>query len=172
MPTQVALLRGVNVGGRNAVPMAALRDCFTALGHTDVETYIQSGNVVFTSRAKVMPRSLEQAIERQFGFPVPVVVRTPAQLTAVLDANPFPGADPSKLHVGFLVRRPTPSEVAGVDAARYLPEELTVVGTEIYFLLPNGMGNAKLPPYVGRRLGIATTARNWSTVTKLLELTA
>jgi uncharacterized protein (DUF1697 family) len=167
--THVALLRGVNVGGHHQVPMSGLRKVFEDLGHTDVSTYIQSGNVLFTAAGKVDPAGLESAIEAAFGIDVDVVVRTPKELRRALLADPFPGAARSAVHVGFMTRRPRPAEVAGIDAERYRPEEFAVVGSDLYLHLPNGMGRAKLPPYLGRHLP-PTTVRNWKTVTKLADL--
>ena len=171
MPKYVGLLRGINVGGKNKVPMAALRAVFESLGHTDVSTFIQSGNVLFTAAGKVTPTSVEAAIGKQFGIDLTVVLRTPRELEKVLGANPFAVVDHSQLHVGFLARKPSAAELAKLDAERFRPEEFAVRGCELYLHLPNGMGRAKLPAYLDRRLGIPTTVRNWNTVTKLVELT-
>ena len=139
---------------------------------TDVRTLIQSGNVVFSSPQDVTSGSIEAALERELGLTVPVLLRTPAELQRILAGNPFPDADPSSLHVGFMSRKPPAKAVRELDSARFAPEEVEVEveGLELYFHLPNGMGRAKLPPYVDRRLGVPTTVRNWRTVTKLLEI--
>ena len=170
MATYVALLRGVNVGGKNTVPMADLRGVFESLGHGAVRTFIQSGNVVFTARKAVVPTSLETAIAAELGVKTVVVVRTRRELENIVKASPFAGADPSKLHVGFMTRKPTAAVVAQLDGEPFLPEEFAVRGSEIYLHLPNGMGRTKLPGYLDRRLGIPTTVRNWKTVNKLVEL--
>jgi uncharacterized protein (DUF1697 family) len=170
MPTYVGLLRGVNVGGKNKLPMADLRALVESLGHTEVTTYIQSGNIVFTSAKTVAPKTLETAITEAFGFEITVVLRTSAELAKVVKANPFAGADPSKMHVGFMAAKPAKAVVAKIDAARFEPDEFAVRGAELYLYLPNGMGRAKLPDYLGRQLKIPTTVRNWNTVIKLLEL--
>jgi uncharacterized protein (DUF1697 family) len=170
VPTYVALLRGVNVGGRNKLPMKDLRELFGSLGHTEVGTFIQSGNVVFSAARAVSRATLEQAIKKQFGLDITVVLRTPAELKKTLRANPFPKADPTKLHVGFMSKKPTASAVKLLDAERFLPDEFAIRGCEIYFHLPNGMGRTKLPPWIDRQLKIPTTVRNWNTVNKLLEL--
>ena len=167
MPRYVGLLRGVNLGGANKVSMAELRALFESLGHTEVSTFIQSGNVLFTSAKPVTPRPLEAAIGKRFGIDTAVMLRTPRQLKGVVTHNPFPKADPSHLHVGFLARKAT---VAKLDAERFRPEEFAARGSELYFYLPNGMGRTKLPGYVDRRLGIPMTIRTWKTVTKLLDL--
>jgi uncharacterized protein (DUF1697 family) len=170
MPRYIGLLRGVNVGGHAKLPMTKLRELIESLGHTEVQTLIQSGNVVFSSPRKVTSGSIEAALERELGLTVPVLLRTPAELQRILAGNPFPGADLSSLHVGFMSRTPPAKAVRELDLARFDPEEVAVKGLELYFHLPNGMGRAKLPPYVDRRLGVPTTVRNWRTVTKLLEI--
>lgn len=170
MPRYVALLRAVNVGGRNKVPMAELRDLFESLGHADVSTFIQSGNVLFTARASVTPKSLETAISKRFHVDTTVVLRTPSELEKVVKANPFARANTSKLHVGFMMQQPSAAVVSELDAERFRPEEFAIRGRELYLHLPNGMGRSKLPAYLDRQLAIPTTVRNWNTVTKLIEL--
>ena len=170
MPTYVALLRGVNVGGRNKVSMSALRSLVESLGHTDVTTYIQSGNVVFAARADVTSDELERAIERKLGLDITVVLRTRAALQRVVKANPFSGVDPSTVHVGFMAAKPKPSTVTALDGAAFEPDTFAVKGSDVYLHLPNGMGRSKLPAYLDRQLKIPTTVRNWNTVLKLLEL--
>ena len=170
MPRYIGLLRGVNVGGHAKLPMTKLREIIESLGHTEVQTLIQSGNIVFSSPRKVTPGSIESALERELGLTVPVLLRTPAELQRILAGNPFPGADPASLHVGFMSGKPPAAAIRELDTARFAPEEVAVRGLELYFHLPNGMGKAKLPPYIDRRLGVPTTVRNWRTVTKLLEI--
>jgi uncharacterized protein (DUF1697 family) len=170
MATHVALLRAVNLGGTNKVSMPDLRRLVESLGFTGVTTFIQSGNVLFTSRRRVAPGTIEDAISRELGMDVPVMVRTAAELGRIIEANPFPRADTSKLHVGFMADAPTPAALAGLDHDRFLPEEFAFVGTELYLHLPNGMGRTKLPGYLDRAIKIPTTIRNWNTVSKLLEL--
>ncbi len=176
--TYVALLRGINVGGKNAaVPMSELRSLLDSLGHVDVVTYIQSGNAVFGSPrpATEVAAELEERIEQAFGIGVAVLLRTPAELARVVANNPFltPDADVSKLYVAFLADEPAAAAVSGLDPERSPPDELAVRGREVYLRLPNGAGRTKLTiDYFERRLGTRATARNWRTVTKLLELAA
>jgi uncharacterized protein (DUF1697 family) len=170
MPRYVALLRGVNVGGKNKLPMADLRALLESLGHTDVATLIQSGNVVFTAKKAVKPESLEKAIAKQFGIAPVVALRTPRELEKVVHSNPFARADLAKVHVGFMASKPTAASVKKLDAERFLPEEFAFRDRELYLFLPNGMGRTKLPAYLDRQLKIPTTVRNWNTVTKLLNL--
>ncbi len=175
MNTFVALLRGINVGGRSIVRMGELRSLFASLGHSDVRTYVQSGNVVFASadaRSHVA-EGLERRIEEVFGLQVPVLLRTAEELAGVAAGNPFLGTidDLAKLHVVFLADPPAPSAVARLDPDRSPPDALAVSGREVYLRLPHGAGRTKLTvEYFERALGTRATARNWRTVTKLLEL--
>ena len=170
MPRYVALLRGVNVGGKNKVPMAELRVVCEALGHTEVSSYIQSGNLVFTAAKSITPNGLAAAIASEFGIDIHVVLRTERELEQVVKANPFAGIDLSKVHVGFMAEKPAAAKVETLDADRFVPEEFALRGCELYLHLPNGMGRSKLPVYLDRQLKIPTTIRNWNTVTALLDL--
>jgi uncharacterized protein (DUF1697 family) len=169
MVTVVALLRGVNVGGRK-VPMAELRDVLEALGYGDVRTYIQSGNVVFSAKRPVAASSIERALEERFGMKIAVIIRTPGDLANAVERNPYPDADTSKVRVGFLASAPRAAVVKTIDASGFLPEEFAAVGRELYLHLPNGLGRSKLPDFVLRQLKVPATLRNWNTLTKLVEL--
>jgi uncharacterized protein (DUF1697 family) len=166
----LGLLRGVNVGGKNKLPMADLRALFESLGYADVQTFIQSGNVLFSSAAVVKPSVLATAIHEAFGLDVPIVLRTAAALGKVLRANPFVDFDPAALHVGFMATKAEPSLISAIDADAFAPEQFSIRGEEIYLYLPNGMARTKLPAYLDRRLKVPTTVRNWNTVAKLVEL--
>ena len=170
MPRYLGLLRGVNVGGKHKLPMAELRALVEALGHTEVSTFIQSGNVIFTAARPVTPGSLETAIHDRLGIDTTVVLRTSSELERIVQANPFADRDPAVLHVGFLARRPAATTVSDLAVDRFDPEQCAIRGTECYLYLPNGMGRAKLPAYLDRRIEIPVTVRNWNTVTKLLAL--
>src|SRR6476646_5096429 len=172
MPVYAALLRGINVGGHNKVPMSGLRAMIESLGHTDVTTYIQSGNVVFTSKKNVTPAALERAIKNEFGIDITVVLRTKAELQRVVKDNPFARAELKTVHVGFMASKPSAAAVRDLDTDQFAPDEFAIKGTNLYLHLPNGMGRTKLPPYLDRKLKVPTTVRNWNTVLKLLELTA
>jgi uncharacterized protein (DUF1697 family) len=171
MGLYVALLRGINVGGRTKVPMAALRETCESVGCTEVATYIQSGNVVLNSPldAAKLRAELERAITERLGVSPVVVIRTHAEIDEVITGNPFPTADTGHLHVGFLTEPPDESRLADLE---HPPEELAVRGAHVYFMLPNGMGRAKLPELYGRRIKIPTTVRNWRTVMRLHEMSA
>lgn len=172
----VALLRGVNVGGRNMVAMAEVREAITTMGFSGVTTLLQSGNVVFHGpvRAPIrLERQLEAAIEQRFGLKADVHVRTPDEWSAVIASNPFQveaKKDPGRLLV-TLFRAPL--DAAKVEALRNLitgPERLHADGRHLYMFYPAGMGNSKAARLVDRTLGAAGTARNWNTVMKLATL--
>jgi uncharacterized protein (DUF1697 family) len=182
VPTHVALLRGINVGGRNRVAMAALRGVVEGLGHTEVATYIQSGNVVFTGEdtdTGALERALERAIGEQLGVRPRVVVLTCAELARVVADNPFPDEDnPRNLHAVFRNVPPDPGELAAVAAAERRARErggrdrARVVGTTLYLHTPDGFGRSELATELTRAGGDRKdgTARNWATVRKLLAM--
>jgi uncharacterized protein (DUF1697 family) len=173
MTSYVALLRGINVGGSNTVPMADLRAMFAAVGFADAQTYIQSGNVVFSANARetALVGQLEAAIAKGFSLQIPVVVRSRAQLAAVLAADPFPDAASNMAHVAFLSDKPSAKAIATLDPERSPPDEFLVAGREVYLHYPNGSGRSRLTAdYLERVLGVRATVRNRNTVTKLLTL--
>ena len=176
MMTYVALLRGINVGGRSRVVMADLRKLFEDLGHADVRTYVQSGNVIFRAadeQPAMLERAIEARIEDVMGASTTVLLRTAAEVARVASNNPYLGRedDVSKLHVTFLAAEPAPERAARLVPPPGQPEELALVGREVYLLYPNGYGRSKLTnAYIERRLGVAATNRNWNTVTKLRDL--
>jgi len=175
MTRYVALLRGINVGGRKKVAMGDLRSTLSALGYEDVETYLQSGNAFFSapgSDPAALARQIEEALKSALDMDVKVLVRTPADLAGVVEANPFPDstAEPSKLHVAFLSATPDAAKVAELDSRRFEPDELRVGERAVYVWYPNGAGRSKLTNDVlERKLGVTSTTRNWNTVLKLLD---
>jgi uncharacterized protein (DUF1697 family) len=173
--TSIALLRGINVGGKKKVSMADLRALFDELEAEDVRTHLQSGNVVFKSvlRGTELIEAMEKAIARDLGLKVTVVVRTKAQLAKVVANNPFAekAKEPAKLHVAFLAGAPSRARVRELDPAYGRPDEFRVAGREIYLYYPNGYGRTKINnAYFEKKLGVAATTRNWRTVTKLADL--
>ncbi len=153
--------------------MADLRALVADAGGTDVQTYIQSGNVVFEhAQAKddTLRDDLEARIEAAFGFAVPVVLRRATTWEAVIRRNPFPDDDPTRLHVSFLRDKPAAGVTDGIDRERFAPEAFQLHGREIYLHLPEGIGRAKLPAALTRVIGTPDTARNWRTVLKLAAL--
>lgn len=174
--THVALLRGINVGGKNRVSMAELAALFEAAGCAAVRTFIQSGNALFSAQpalARRLPGEIASRIEKRHGLRVPVILRTAAELRQVAAANPFlgAGADPKRLHVAFLSAAPGREAVARLDPARSPPDTFTVHGSEVYLSLPNGVGRTRLTnDYLDRTLGTTSTLRNWNTVLELVSL--
>jgi uncharacterized protein (DUF1697 family) len=172
----VALLRGINVGGKNILPMKDLAAMFVAAGCTGVRTYIQSGNVVFSAPAAVvhqLPDRISKAIEKRFGYRIPVIVRTSNDLARAIRDNPFlkPGVDEKPLHIYFLADLPVAAAIAALDANRSAPDVFHVRSCEIYLHLPNGMARTKLTnAYFDSKLNTISTARNWATVQKLLAM--
>jgi uncharacterized protein (DUF1697 family) len=170
----VALLRGVNVGGKNKLPMKDLAKLFADAGCTDVRTYIQSGNVVFRAKPAVARRVntvVAAAIAKRFGFEAPVQTRSTEELRSVASKNPFlrKGADPELLHVAFLAQ--VPESPAALDPKRSPPDEFVLQGREIFLRLPNGVARSKLTnAYFDSKLGTVSTLRNWRTVLTLLEM--
>jgi uncharacterized protein (DUF1697 family) len=153
--------------------MARLRALCEELGHTEVETLLQSGNVVFTAR-KADPKAMEAALEAEFGSAVPVMVRTGAQLQKVIDANPFARqakADGKAVHVAFASGPVKAKLLDGVDPERLAPDEFAAGKEEVYLHYPNGSGRSKMSIQLFEKpLGVDLTARNWNTVLKLREL--
>ena len=172
----VALLRGINVGGKNKLPMADLAAMFREAGCDDVRTYIQSGNVVFRSDpvlAGVIPSLISASIMDQFGYRVPVVTRTASEFQEIVQANPFAetGSEANKLHVMFLAALPDSAHVEALDPNRSPGDEFAVLGREVFLHFPNGVARSKLTnAYFDSSLSTTSTSRNWRTVGKLLEM--
>jgi uncharacterized protein (DUF1697 family) len=174
--TYVALLRGVNVAGR-AVPMDALRGIFCGLGHRDVTTYIQSGNVVFRTPEEdhdVLADEIHSAIASEIGHRVTVVLRTAEQLALVVAHNPLDdGRESRGLHVTFLAQAPDPLRMDAITPVAGVSDEFRRIGQEIFVYCPDGYGRTRLTnDFFERRLGIAATTRNWRTVTTLARMAA
>lgn len=173
----VALLRGVNLG-RRQLKMAELRAAVESLGHTGVETYLQSGNVVFTPTGRAGPGSgdaISAALHEQVGLHVNVLIRTGTQIAAVVAANPYPVDDPTKVVVSFLASPADASGARALDLDEFAPETLTVHGAEIYLHLPDGQARSKLAAALAKQKtpgSASATTRNWRTVVALAELTA
>ena len=175
MARYVAFLRGINLAGKRRVSMTALRAALEEAGYEDVQTLLQSGNVVFTSRKKPasLERDLAQTLRKAFGFDIAVLVRTRDELAAVIERDPFGGEadDPARYQVSFLSDKPDTGEAKELERAAVDPERVAVLGREVYAWHPGGVGRSELAKLItDRRLGVDVTARNWRTVTKLLEL--
>ena len=174
MTTSVALFRGINVGGKNALAMKDLRDILQRLGCEDVRTFIQSGNAVFR-RPETTPRleeRIREAIFSSHGFEPAVLLTTAEHLERAVRANPFPEAesDPSKLHLFFLADVPTEPFSDAIEDIRADSERFAVIGAVAYLHAPDGIARSKLAARVERMLGVAATARNWRSVTRILEM--
>jgi uncharacterized protein (DUF1697 family) len=171
------LLRAVNLGSHQKVSMPDLRKALESLGYTDVATYMQSGNAVVTSSVK-QPAKVAEHVRTglcdELGLDTPVLVRTGAELAAVIAGNPYPElvATPTKLHAVFLSAQPAKAAVAKLDPPKYLPDEFQVGERVLYVSYPGGAGRSKLTATEFARLGVDATARNWNTVTALAEMTA
>jgi uncharacterized protein (DUF1697 family) len=175
--TYVALLRGINVGGKNKLPMRDLVEIFESAKCQTVRTYIQSGNVIFQVPAAILvqlPELIISRIREEFGFTSPVILRSAKQLEQICLLNPFvrPDREDEGLHVMFLAHAPSGAQIAGLDPMRSPGDEFAVRGSEIYLRLPKGVAASKLTNnYFDSKLATISTARNWQTVMKLAELT-
>ena len=174
----VALLRGINLGGKNRLAMADLARILAAEGCRDVATYIQSGNAAFAADPNAvadLPGRLAARIAADTGLRVPVVLRSADQMTAVVAGNPFhaAGAAEDALHVMFLADRPDPARAATLDPDRSPPDAFALVGSEVYLHYPAGLARSKLTnAYFDAKLATVSTIRNWRTVLKLAALVA
>ena len=172
----VALLRGINVGGKNKLPMADLAAMFREAGCDDVQTYIQSGNVVFRADPALsdgVPSLIGASILSRFGYRIPVITRTAGELHDIVQANPFAdaGFEANRLLVFFLPDVPERARVEALDPNRSPGDEFAVLGREVFVHYPNGVARSKLTnSYFDSSLSTTSTARNWRTVTKLLDL--
>lgn len=181
MSTWVALLRGINVGGTNRLPMAELRSCVEATGAHDVRTYIQSGNCVFrsddgqateTATAERLALARSAEIERRTGLQMPVLVRSLGEVEQALADNPYPAASeqPATLHLCFLSTVPPAPNVAAMDALRGSDESFAFVGRVFYLHAPSGIGRSKLAAAMERHIAVPMTARNLRSVTQIVAL--
>lgn len=175
MKTHIALLRGINVGGHNKLPMRELVQDLEALGLRRVKTYIQSGNVVFQSDEgdlTTLSEMIRDAIDRGHGFSPDVIVLDVEGLRQAIAANPFPegAAEPKSLHFYFLGAGPKNPDLEGLAASRTANERFALIDSVFYLHAPDGIGRSKLAERVGRGWGVTVTARNQRTVSKLLEM--
>jgi uncharacterized protein (DUF1697 family) len=168
------LLRAVNIVGR-PLPMGVLREVCEGVGCSDVKTYLQTGNAVVSSsdEGESLVRKLEPALEERAGFAVPVIVRTAAELTQIADTSPFDTTgDPTQLVVSFAQKLPE-DPLGKLDPEAFGSERFVLLGRDLYLWLPRGQGQSRLAASVARTpFGKVATARNWRTVTALVELSA
>lgn len=175
MARHILLLRGINLAARNRIAMADLRGVLEDAGFDDVRTYLQSGNVVVASKAKSddVARKTERLIAKHFGLDIAVVARSRAQLAKIVERNPLQkvAKNPKRYQVSFLASKPGRDVIERVEAAVEPPEQVVAIGREIYAWHPETIARSRLWTLLaGQKLGVIATARNWTTVTSLLEL--
>jgi len=175
MTTHVALFRGINVGGKHILPMQDLRDLLAELGCENVRTYIQSGNAVFSAPDDRISLSekITSTIEERFGFAPQVLLLTIERFVAIASANPYPEAEatPKFLHVWFLTEKAGNPDIDAMNSINAENERFTLTDDALYLYAPDGVGRSRLAAKIDRHLGVSTTARNWRTVGKLIDLT-
>ena len=178
MQTLISLLRGINMTGYNSVKMKDLSELYMHLGFTGIETYIQSGNVIFSCpesmSSKDISTMLERTIHEKFGYNVPVMIRTIAEIKKLMADNPFldeSNFDASKMAVIFLHVEPSDAQIRKVSGVSYPPDKFKITGTEIYIYCPNGFGRTKLyTNFFEQKMGVTGTARNWKTISAILQM--
>ncbi len=177
MAAFVSLFRGINVGGNHQVQMDALKELHRSLGLQSVRTYIQSGNVVFTSEEKdlaLLAQRIEENFERRFGFHSEVMVRSTVELEEIVARNPFQrqqGKETKWIVVMFLKDHPAEAAQQDLLTAYAGPEEIHVIGKEAHIYYPEGIGRSKLTgAFIEKKWKVLGTARNWNTITKILAM--
>ncbi len=176
MNKYIALLRGINVSGQKKIKMTDLQTLFESLSFSEVKTYIQSGNVIFSAKEnkkEVNENKITAAIKHNFGFPVDVIVVTPQELESLIINNPFvkKKKDIDKLHVVFLSNVPLKENLKKLNNSDFLPEKFIIDEKYIYLFVPNGYGRAKLNNnFFENKLKVPATTRNWKTVKMLFDL--
>jgi uncharacterized protein (DUF1697 family) len=175
MPRQIVLLRGINLGAGNRIAMPELRKSLESAGFDDVRTYLQSGNIVLSSKASPerVARRCQRQIADRFGLDIEVLARTRDEPAEVVQRNPLGdvAVNPKRYQVSFMSAEPDRDVVCKLSNAAVAPEQFVVVGRELYAWHPEGIGRSKLWTLLaGRGLGVTATARNWSTVTNLLAI--
>lgn len=184
MTVYISILRGINVSGKRIIKMEALRELMSELKFTTVQTYIQSGNIIFqtvTSRASVstsvtnvLSKKIAVAIEKQFGFEVPVITMTLEDLKQSVESNPFlkdKNKDVSFLHITFLAEAPQDILLKTINGNNYLPDEIQLINKTMYLYCPNGYGKTKLHnAFLENKLKVTATTRNWKTCNELIQI--
>jgi uncharacterized protein (DUF1697 family) len=175
MQTYIALLRGINVGGHHKLPMKELRTLLENLGLQNIRTYIQSGNVVFQGQEKDRSRLAKQIsaeIKKDHGFEPDVQLLTAEEMEKAMQSNPFPEGEPEpkSLHLFFLAAVPTQPNLEAIDALRTENERFALIDKVFYLHAPDGIGRSKLAEKFGKYMGVSMTARNWRTVSKIMEM--
>ncbi|MFQ3229648.1 DUF1697 domain-containing protein [Reinekea sp.] len=173
MDIYIALLRGINVGGNNSLPMKGLSALLTDLGCTHIQTYIQSGNVVFKHNPVALASlatKITEAISKTYGFEPQVMLLKATDLHAAIRANPYPTDEGKFLHFYFLANRSKQADIEKLNALKAESEEYSLINQVFYLYAPNGVGRSKLAAGAEKALKVPVTARNWNTVKKLQEM--
>ena len=173
MNTFIALLRGINVGGRNILPMSELVGILEAMNFESVQTYIQSGNVAFRTKKKIpekISREISEAILEKKAFKPKVMVLSSEQLQDAMKGNPFPQDNGKVLHFYFLESKPLKPNIEQLELLKSSSEEFKLFDRIFYLYAPDGIGRSKLAAAVEKMLGVQATARNWNTVSKLVSV--
>lgn len=177
MTTYISLLRGINVSGQKLIKMDALKTMYRQLNFKNVETYLQSGNVIFRddkSNLSDFATTISSQIKAQFGFEVPVIVFKVDDLKEMIDANPFTNdlkMDPQFLHVTFLASEPKEFDFETITAKKSTGEEIALINKAVYLYCPNGYGRTKLTnTFLEKRLKVTATTRNWKTTLELFNI--
>lgn len=178
MQTYISFLRGINMTGHNSLKMTDLSELYNGLGFKNVVTYIQSGNVIFSSddgsNETELELKIEKGILKRFNYVVPVMIRTAQDLTGLFSSNPFleePDFDPSKMAVIFLHDEPTDNQLKKVADVDYPPDKFKITGKEIFIYCPNGFGRSRIyTNFFEKKMKVSGTGRNWKTVTTLLGI--
>jgi uncharacterized protein (DUF1697 family) len=174
----VSFLRGINMTGHNSMKMNDLADLYRKIGYADAETFIQSGNVIF-SRTDASPEydiglKIEKAILEKFNYTVPAMVRTVPEIKNLFSSNPFlneEGFDPAKMAVIFLHKETTDAQIQKVINIDYPPDKFKILGKEIFIYCPNGFGRTKIyTNFFEKKMGVIGTGRNWKTITTILNM--
>ena len=178
MNTYIAILRGINVSGKNMIKMPALIKTVEGMGYKNVKTYVQSGNVIFQSEltnTEDLEKQIYEQIEKDFGTKIPVIILKSDLISKIQRSNPFikmKDIDLTKLHITFLSEEPNKDNIVKIEPAKYMPDEFIFDSKVIYLYCPGGYGTTKLNnTFFENKLKVSATTRNWNTVNKLVELT-
>lgn len=174
MNTYISLLRGINVGGNKKIPMEGLRALYKSLGFNNVQSYIQSGNVIFQSTESSRPkliRILEEKIEKNYGFHVEIIIKTMKELKDAVANNPWKDVDEKSLMIAFLKDRPEKPDMEAIESVTTGGERAALVKDLLYLCYPHGSGRSKLSnALIEKKLNVVATCRNWNTTNKLIAL--
>jgi uncharacterized protein (DUF1697 family) len=176
--TYISFLRGVNMTGHNSIRMSDLAVLYNSLGFIQSETFIQSGNVIFSSDKRLsaveIAVEIEMSIHTKYGYDIPAMIRTLPEMNTIISSNPYltePDFDPAKMAVIFLHDKITDSQIQKVADVSYPPDKFKILGNEIYTFCPNGFGRTKIyTNFFENKMKVTGTARNWKTITTLISL--